>query len=59
MSRSLLFWLVFVLLVFSFCGVFFVTEGPNVRYIKDGYRIVEVVLIGLLGWQVYGAAIKA
>lgn len=51
--------MLFILLVLALCGIVFVTDGPNSHYFSNGYRAVEIILIGLLGWQVFGSAVKA
>ncbi len=56
MTRQLAFWVIFgVALLFSF-GMRAGYLGP--QYIMGG-DIIFFVLVGLLGWQVYGPAIKS
>ena len=55
MSRQLAFWVVFIVaLIFTF--------GVRSGYIGGSYLmggdVIFYVLVGLLGWQVYGPAIK-
>lgn len=54
MSRGLLFWIIMILWVLSvFFGVRLFAE--NAFYVSTGLLIV---LFGLLGWDVYGPALK-
>jgi hypothetical protein len=56
MSKGLLFWVLMILwLVFGIGLTFWPTPGP---YIKAGPMLLEFVLFGLLGWAVFGPAIK-
>jgi hypothetical protein len=54
MTRGLLFWIIMILWVLS---VFFGVElfAARAVYVSTGLLIV---LFGLLGWQVFGPAIK-
>jgi hypothetical protein len=55
MPRSILFWVLVILWGLSILGVFM---SPTVIYYTYGNRALEFVLIALLGWQVYGPALK-
>jgi len=56
MTRALLFWVIMIiLLVLGFAEYYGHTGGP---YWGMGMSIVEFVLLALLGWQVFGPAVK-
>lgn len=53
MSLSLLFWVLYIVsLVFSLW-----TAAPNYKAWAGG-SLIHFILIGILGWAVFGAAIK-
>lgn len=57
MAKGMVFWLVYIvcLLFGGFC-VFH--GGGSVTYWSAGLPGVEMLLIGLLGWGIYGPAVK-
>jgi len=55
MPRSLLFWVIMILWFLSIIGVIF---SPELRWNFYGNRVLEFILLALLGWQVYGPALK-
>jgi hypothetical protein len=56
MSRELLFWVLYIVaLVFGFWSDWPASGGS---YRPLGARVLFFVLIGLLGWAVFGAAIR-
>jgi len=56
MTRGTLFWVIFILMVvFGFVAYWPHGGGP---YWSLGYPAVNLVLMGLLGWQVFGPAVK-
>jgi hypothetical protein len=57
MSKGLLFWILFVLGVLFGCFGSYQSVHGGFAY-GWGMPLIEVVLIGLLGWQVFGGAIK-
>jgi len=54
MSKELLFWIIY-LICFLFGGWWGFT-GDNRRYVWPG--LIVFILVGLLGWAVFGAPIK-
>jgi hypothetical protein len=57
MTRGFIFWLIVVLLVLSYFGLLW--SGPDYRpYFVYGHGGIELMLFALLGWQVYGPAIR-
>lgn len=57
MTRSLLFW---VLMLLAVVLGFYSNYGQAVHYAytSAGMTLLELVLFALLGWQVYGPALK-
>jgi hypothetical protein len=56
MSRGLLFWVIYIVcLILWLCGSFL--GSPYLHYAGGG--VIEFILIGLLGWQVYGPPVHA
>lgn len=55
MSRGSLFWMLMILLFLGVIGPMFYPEQAWVRF---GSSVFAFVLIGLLGWEVYGPAVK-
>jgi hypothetical protein len=53
MPKGLLFWIVWILCLLSFVGVF--SFGWNPTYVTGG---VVLLLTGLLGWQTFGPPIQ-
>jgi ABC-type phosphate transport system auxiliary subunit len=60
MTRAFLFWLIFVLAVLAYFGlIFFWAEpGYQVTWRTSAPNLIDFILIGLLGWGVYGPPIK-
>jgi hypothetical protein len=57
MTRGFIFWLIVVLVVLSYFGLLW--SGPDYHnYFVYGHGGIELVLFILLGWQVYGPAIR-
>jgi hypothetical protein len=56
MNRSLLFWFLMILWFLSVLGVVFEVVGPKYGYVSNVFLLI---VIGLLGWKVYGAPLKA
>lgn len=56
MPKSLIFWMIFILAVLVWLGGVF---GPpnDARAFSISKTVVEFVLLGLLGWKVYGPAV--
>lgn len=57
MTRGLLFWILMILwLIF---GIFINLEPIHAgNYYGMGGTLLQFILFGLLGWQVYGPAVK-
>jgi predicted membrane channel-forming protein YqfA (hemolysin III family) len=55
MNRGLLFWILMILWVLSLLGVVFEVIGPKYGYVTNVFLLV---LFALLGWDVYGPALK-
>lgn len=55
MTASAWFW---AILVFSVLLGFAPAEGPNARYWGIGNRLVWVILLALLGYEVFNGPIK-
>ena len=55
MSSSILFWIIFII-AFVFGGLGF-NRTPEGRW-TAGFSLVLWVLLGLLGWRVFGAPIR-
>lgn len=57
MQRSMIFWTLMLLwLVLCIWNVW--PQGGRINYAFAGGNLVSFILFGLLGWQVYGPAIK-
>ena len=57
MSKGLLFWMIWVICVLIWEGVNFAgIGGPQVAHLAGG-SVIEFVLFGLLGWQVFGPVV--
>jgi hypothetical protein len=57
MTRGLLFWVIWVVCVLVWLGVNFGAVGGGLgRYAGGG--VIEFILFGLLGWQVFGPVIR-
>lgn len=59
MTRGLLFWVIWVVCVLVWLGVNFGGVGSGMalnRYAGGG--VIEFILFGLLGWQVFGPVIR-
>ncbi len=60
MSRGLLFWVIWVICVLVWLGVNFGGMGGSFGAPRlAGGGVIEFILFGLLGWQVFGPVIKA
>ena len=57
MSRGLLFWVIWVICVLVWAGVNFGGFGGAYGRMTGG-GVIEFILFGLLGWQVFGPVIK-
>lgn len=57
MTRGTLFWIIWLALLIVGIAVYWPTGGST-HYWALGYPIANFFLLGLLGWQVFGAAIK-
>jgi hypothetical protein len=56
MTRGLLFWVIWVICVLIWAGVNFGGMGGNLSHYAGG-GVIEFVLFGLLGWQVFGPVV--
>jgi hypothetical protein len=59
MSRGLLFWVIWVICVLIWAGVNFGGMGGQYASHLAGGGLIEFVLFGLLGWQVFGPVVHA
>ena len=57
MTRGLLFWVIWVICVLVWAGVTFGGMGVGLRPYTGG-GVIEFILFGLLGWQVFGPVIR-
>ena len=57
MSRGLLFWVIWVICVLIWAGVHFGGIGGPLVASAAGGGVIEFVLFGLLGWQVFGPVV--
>jgi hypothetical protein len=59
MTKGLLFWVIWVICVLIWAGVNFggMGAGFNASHLAGG-GVIEFVLFGLLGWQVFGPVIQ-
>lgn len=55
MTRGLIFWLLMFLWVLSILGVLLDVIGPKYGYVSN---IFLLLLFALLGWDVYGPAVR-
>ena len=56
MTKAMLFWMLYILAIL-FTGYFRV-QNFHGDYAVVGMSLMEFILIGLLGWQVFGGAVK-
>jgi hypothetical protein len=56
MSRGLLFWVIWIICVLIWAGVNFGGVGGAYGHFAGG-GVIEFVLFGLLGWQVFGPVV--
>jgi hypothetical protein len=60
MSRGLLFWVIWVICVLVWAGVNFGGMGGSFGAARfAGGGVIEFILFGLLGWQVFGPVVHA
>lgn len=57
MSKGLLFWVIWIICVLIWAGVNFSGLGGPYAHMAGG-GVIEFVLFGLLGWQVFGPVIQ-
>jgi len=57
MSRGLLFWVIWVICVLIWAGVNFGGFGGAMGPRLAGGGVIEFILFGLLGWQVFGPVV--
>jgi hypothetical protein len=57
MTRGLLFWVIWVICVLVWAGVNFGGMGGQYASHMAGGGVIEFILFGLLGWQVFGPVI--
>jgi hypothetical protein len=57
MTRGLLFWVVYVICVIVWLGVSFGGFGGPYGAHLAGGSVIEFILFGLLGWQVFGPVV--
>lgn len=59
MTRALLFWMIFIIWILFSGFVLFGNDDVRIRtWVPTGNSLILVLLIGLLGWESYGPAIK-
>lgn len=56
MTRSMLFWMIYIFAIL-FGSYWHFNHG--VEFFSAGMSLVEFILIGLLGWQSYGPALRS
>lgn len=56
MSRGFVFWL--LMLIVLVLGLYGHLGGSNLNYAGAGMTLLELILFGLLGWKVFGPAVK-
>lgn len=56
MTKELLFWMVFIFALLF--GGWYHFQNAQLNYYGAGLSLIEFILIGLLGWQVFGSAVK-
>ena len=59
MSRGLLFWVIWVICVLVWLGINFGGFGGPMAMRFAGGGVIEFILFGLLGWQVFGPVVHA
>lgn len=57
MPLAYIFWLLIILWAIFGLGYPFITETPNRRIVNGGNLLLFVLMV-LLGWQVFGSAVK-
>jgi hypothetical protein len=57
MSRGLLFWVIWVVCLLVWAGATFNVGGLGGLRAYAGGGLIEFVLFGLLGWQVFGPVV--
>jgi hypothetical protein len=57
MNIGLLFWIVWVICALAWAGVSFVGMGGQYGHLVGG-GAVDLILSGLLGWQVFGPVVR-
>lgn len=57
MPRSLIFWVIMLLWLLAIAGAFWGPRDYHV-YLMTGSSVLNFILFALLGWQVYGPAVK-
>lgn len=57
MSKGLLFWVIWIICLLAWLGVNFGGLGGNLGHYAGG-GVIEFILFGLLGWQVFGPPIQ-
>ena len=59
MTRGLLFWVIWVICVLIWAGVNFGGFGGPMAPRMAGGGVIEFILFGLLGWQVFGPVVHS
>lgn len=57
MTRGMIFWVIMIILFILGIGAYWGHSGSGM-YWGMGMTVVEFVLLALLGWQVFGPAVK-
>lgn len=57
MSKGLLFWVIWIICLLAWLGVHFGGIGGNLGQYAGG-GVIEFILFGLLGWQIFGPPIQ-
>lgn len=57
MTRSAIFWMIMILWLLAMLGAVLAPAGYR-EHVVFAREVVLILLLGLLGWQVYGPAIK-
>lgn len=57
MSKGLLFWVIWIICFLVWAGVNFGGMGGSMGHYAGG-GVIEFILFGLLGWQVFGPVIQ-
>lgn len=55
MPKGMLFWVIFILVILSMLAPLLFDGG---RWFSIGGSVAELILIGLLGWQVFGKPVQ-